>query len=156
MQVVKRIVLIGTAAMICGFSINQFLAEGLNWRLLRLTLNPQGRQQAWQPISADSAFFMHSTGDAVFVDIREQEAYEVDHIPGALSIPFHQFFKDPAPLLSGDPRRPHILYCQEAFCRRDRLMVQALQSHGFTSVYFIRNGYLKWLEYGFPVDSESK
>jgi rhodanese-related sulfurtransferase len=97
---------------------------------------------------------MHTAGSdsTVFVDIRETAAYEVDHIPGALSIPFYQFFKDPAPLLSMDRSNTYVLYCQEAFCRLDRLMVQALQAADFESVYFLRNGYLKWLEYGFPVE----
>jgi 3-mercaptopyruvate sulfurtransferase SseA len=55
--------------------------------------------------TAKAAF---DTGEAVFVDVRDETYYENGHIPGALSIPLSQFEQR---LNELDPNDWIILYC---------------------------------------------
>jgi 3-mercaptopyruvate sulfurtransferase SseA len=41
-------------------------------------------------VSVDEAKSAFDAGEAVFVDVRAAETYELDHIPGAISIPLNE------------------------------------------------------------------
>ena len=152
MRILRHLFLLSATALFLGLAVNAVNPEGIPLRLLALTLSPDSRQEAWHPLSADSAFFLFADGSAVFLDIRTARDYAVDHIPGARSMPFHPFFRDPSQKKKLDPSMTYILYGQEPYNRKDRLMTQALVRSGFGSVYFLRNGYNEWLKYGFPVE----
>ena len=59
-------------------------------------------------VDLSTAKVAFDTGEAVFVDVRDQTYYENGHIPGALSIPLSQFEQR---LNELDPNDWIILYC---------------------------------------------
>ena len=42
-------------------------------------------------VSLEQALTAHSSGAAIFVDVRSQQSYELSHIPGAVNIPLGEF-----------------------------------------------------------------
>lgn len=144
---------LGLAALLLGMAWNQAHPQGLGWRLLWLTLSDPPRSAAWTPLATDSAFALFIQGSAEFIDIRDPQAFALDHIPGAESRPFFDFFhgKDPAEWPSRD--QTLVLYDFETNSRRAPLMVWACQKKGYRSVFFLRNGFKDWLDYGFPVQT---
>ena len=149
-QTLKRIFITGFAALILGFFVNQAHPRGIGWRLLLLSVDTQSRREAWNPISADSAFVHFMMKTAVFIDIRPGEEFDLDHIPDARSIPFHDFFK--RRVIDEVYETVLVLYAFEPMSTRPRLMAQQLRKMGYTCVMFIRNGFSEWLERGFPTE----
>lgn len=50
----------------------------------------------------------YDTGSALFIDVRDADAYAVGHVPGALNIPLAEIA---ARLVELDPAAPIITYC---------------------------------------------
>src|SRR4030042_1515827 len=150
LQTLKRILITGCTALILGFLVNQVHPRGIGWRLLLLSVDAQSRREAWNPISADSAFVHFMMRTAVFIDIRPGEEFALDHIPGARSVPFHDFFRHP--FIGREREGVLVLYAFEPMSTRPRLVAQQLGKMGYTGVMFIRNGFSEWLERGFPTE----
>ncbi|OVE79053.1 hypothetical protein BVY01_03595 [bacterium I07] len=148
----KRIIIIGVVSLLAGVLTNQLHREGIPWRLLALSFSSANMNEAWRPVSTDSSFVHFMRQSAVFVDLRPQDKYTLDHIPGARSCPFFNFFKNPS-IFPDDKNLTYILYCFEPMCKEARIMGQQLIKEGYTQVLFIRNGYKEWLEKTFPVES---
>lgn len=149
-RTLKRILVTGCAALILGFLVNQAHPRGIGWRLLLLSVDAQSRREAWNPISADSAFVHFMMRTAVFIDIRTGEEFELDHIPGARSVPFRDFFRHP--VIGQERETVLVLYAFEPMSTRPRLVAQQLLKMGHPDVMFLRNGFSEWLERGFPTE----
>ncbi|MBN2415164.1 hypothetical protein JXO52_04955 [bacterium] len=145
-----RAVIIAGVSAAAGILYNSLHPAGLPPALLSLPVSGVSREQAWRPVSTDSAFFMYVARSAEFVDIRPAASFTVDHIPGAVSLPFIQLARGGAgSALAG--ARALIIYDFEPHSEKAVTAVRLLLRFGFSDVSFLRNGYAGWLEYGFPV-----
>ncbi|TXB67567.1 rhodanese-like domain-containing protein [Phaeodactylibacter luteus] len=65
------------------------------------------------------------------VDVRNREEYDLNHIPGAVNIPWdiHLYYLDELQELP----RPWILFCEEGY--RSGLVALSLKALGFEEVY---------------------
>ena len=86
--------------------------------------------------------------DFVILDARPKADYELDHIPGAISMPFFEVEQRYKEL----PRDKWIVaYCA---CPRaeSQEAVRVLKEKGFQKVKVLYEGYFEWLARGYPVE----
>jgi glyoxylase-like metal-dependent hydrolase (beta-lactamase superfamily II)/rhodanese-related sulfurtransferase len=84
------------------------------------------------------------------LDVRESEAFQRAHIPGAISIPRGQLELRVDALLP-DPTARIVVYCQ--FGKISTLATATLRDMGFTRAIAMAQGMEDWLQKGFPVSS---
>lgn len=148
-QTAGRIVIIGLISLAGGLLINWLHPGGIPPRLLLLALGPVSRQEAWKPVSADSARFLYLQGRARFIDIRPKEDFQLGRIESSVSIPFRELFSTPARTLYHNDT-VCVIYDFEEHSEKAVAAVRYLLSKGCSTAVFLRNGYAGWLEDDFP------
>ena len=86
-------------------------------------------------------------GDAVFVDVRDAEEFEVSRIPGAIHI------ADPETLTryAESSGKPLVLYCSVGY--RSAEMAKHLQNAGVTAVENFTGSIFAWANAGLPLEN---
>jgi sulfur-carrier protein adenylyltransferase/sulfurtransferase len=103
-------------------------------------------------ISAREAPDAISTNDAVLLDVRSDQEWQISHIPGALHVPMSQL-EERLPELAPDRSRPIITYC--AVGARSLRSLPTLDELGYEDTVSMTGGIVAWQELGFPVESSS-
>jgi len=85
---------------------------------------------------------------AILVDVREDEERVQGMAEGALGVPMGALQASPAAYLP-DPHAPILLICRSGQ-RSKRVAVQLLQQ-GYTQVFSVQGGTLRWQEDGLPL-----
>ena len=80
------------------------------------------------------------TGEIVLLDVRPQDEYENDHIPGAISIPIEDL---EGRMLSLPKTDKVIAYCRGPYCIYAAQAVQLLANCGFNA-YRLEEGVVEW------------
>jgi molybdopterin/thiamine biosynthesis adenylyltransferase/rhodanese-related sulfurtransferase len=88
-------------------------------------------------------------GDALFVDIREQDEWDEGHIPGALHVPRGNLESRIEGLVP-DHDRELVVYC--AGGSRSAFGAKSLGELGYTNVVSLAGGYTDWKRNGFELD----
>jgi rhodanese-related sulfurtransferase len=86
----------------------------------------------------------------VLVDVREDNEYDKDHLPGAVHLGkgiIERDIEGKYPALD----TPLVLYCGGGF--RSALAADNLQKMGYTNVLSMDGGIREWREKGFPLES---
>lgn len=148
---VLRIICIAVISLIIGIAVNQIHPLGIRLHVLVAGFSGHSSLQGWRPISADSSFVHYLQDSAYFVDIRPRKEYQLDHLKGALSIPFYDFMIHPETFNLPEKKSLLILYDFPPLSPKAPIMIKQLTRRGYENVFFLRNGYAKWLEYGFPI-----
>jgi molybdopterin/thiamine biosynthesis adenylyltransferase/rhodanese-related sulfurtransferase len=86
-------------------------------------------------------------GDAVFLDIREQDEYDQGTIPGSLFIP-RGHLESNAETKLVDRDRPIVVFC--AAGNRSAFATETLEQLGFTDVVSMAGGFGRWKNEGRP------
>jgi glyoxylase-like metal-dependent hydrolase (beta-lactamase superfamily II)/rhodanese-related sulfurtransferase len=89
----------------------------------------------------------------LLLDVRERDAYEVAHIPGAMLLPRGQLelrVNEDLP----DPTRRIVVYCE--FGRISTLATATLRSMGYLRAVALDGGMRAWREAGYPVKPGSE
>ena len=150
MHTLKRILILGSLSLLIGTLVNQFHNRGIRWHILQLTMTTLPGGLECVTISADSAFFQFIQESAVFIDVRTSDEFGVDHIPGALSLPFFSFFNNPDQFKKKDKNTTYILYCFKSDCYHAMLMANHLERSEFNNVMILKHGFSAWLEMDYP------
>lgn len=96
-------------------------------------------------VSAELAFDWMGTGEAVLLDVREQEELEMEWIPGATAMPLSQFNPDNVPVME---TKKIIFICQTG--RRSSEAAERLLTRGLFDIYNVKDGLLAWNAAGLP------
>ncbi len=83
----------------------------------------------------DLAYRLLHEENALLLDIRTEDEFQLDHIEGATFIPFlnfSQYLQRIEELTNGDKNRPIVLYCRTG--RRAGIVKQVLLQEGYTQV----------------------
>jgi len=88
-------------------------------------------------------------GDMIVLDVRERDAYESGHVPGAFHLPRGQLELRVNDELKDPTRR--ILVCCE-FGRISTLATATLRSMGYSGAVALDGGLKAWREAGYPVN----
>jgi sulfur-carrier protein adenylyltransferase/sulfurtransferase len=87
-------------------------------------------------------------GDAVFLDVREQNEWDLGHVPGAVHVP-RADVATRVPDELPDRSKRIVVYCASG--NRSRLAGQTLQQLGYERVENLVEGFIKWEEAGLPM-----
>ena len=96
-------------------------------------------------VSAELAFDWIGTGEAVLIDVREQEELEMEWIPGASAMPLSKFNPDNVPVMR---TKKIIFICQTG--RRSSEAAERLLTRGLFDIYNVKDGLLAWNAAGLP------
>jgi rhodanese-related sulfurtransferase len=104
-------------------------------------------------ISQADALKLYREGKAVFIDVRSNQQYQLQHVKGAMSIPGSQIIKR----FGEVPRlKTVITYCA---CDAEQSSGRAaadLTSHGVTNVWALKGGIQEWKGQGGPIAAGPK
>jgi rhodanese-related sulfurtransferase len=104
-------------------------------------------------ISLEQAYGMFLSGNAIFIDTREQEEYDEGHIAGALNLPF-EFWDDYWEYVEPeiDPEMEIIAYCGGFDCELSLFAARELKSLGYEKSYTFFGGWQKWIDADLPIE----
>jgi sulfur-carrier protein adenylyltransferase/sulfurtransferase len=88
------------------------------------------------------------TGDALFLDVREQGEWDLGHVPDALHIPLG-VLEDRVTDELPDREREVVVYC--AHGRRSLAALATLRALGYERTRHLSDGFEEWEKSGFPV-----
>ncbi len=89
-------------------------------------------------------------GELLILDVREKDAFEASHIPGARHLPRGQIELRVNETLP-DPTQPMVTYCEVG--KVSTLAAATLKRMGYASVIALDGGMKAWKEQGFPVET---
>ena len=89
-------------------------------------------------------------GNAVFLDAREWEEYQVSHLPGALWVGYEDFQIDRLKELTKDTTI--VVYCSVGY--RSERITKRIANAGFEAVFNLYGGIFEWVNRDFPVVDE--
>jgi rhodanese-related sulfurtransferase len=150
MKTLLRMAGIAAAALIAGFTVNQVHPDGIHRSMLTAVFSSE---YGWRRITADSARVLFSKQAAVFVDIRSEAEFKADHIPGAVSQPFHAFFRNFDHFEQTHSKTgTYVFYCFEPACREGQPMLSWMGKRGYGKAVWMYGGLSRWIQSGYPVE----
>jgi len=93
----------------------------------------------FKEITVEQASQMLSSGQALFVDVRDMSSYEAAHVPGALLLNdanIEEFVK------KTDKSKPVVCYCYHGHTSQGAAAY--LEDQGFQNVYSVMGGFETW------------
>ena len=99
---------------------------------------------------------LFETGAALFVDARPRMIYDLQRIPGALSLPEDDFdaaFAQLAPRLRN--RFDVIVYCSGFGCEASHIVARKLKERGIPAVV-LEDGIPAWQDAGYPLQERTR
>lgn len=107
---------------------------------------------AAERLSLEQAVSYFHSGQAVFLDARDEVYYEMSHIQGAYNLPIHEFqdvYPRMADILNIDTFI--ITYCEGFNCQMSDELAVRLIMEGYARVGIYTGGIEEWTEQGLPV-----
>jgi rhodanese-related sulfurtransferase len=102
-------------------------------------------------IDAAKALSLYEAGEALFVDSRDEDDYERDHIPGAVSAPMRRWAEIWPDIESEFPRdRLLVLYCYGAHCGLSTRQGKELLRQEYGKLVVLDYGWSAWTDHGHP------
>lgn len=96
----------------------------------------------------DALALRHTTGDVVFLDVREPQEYNLGRIPGAVAISRGNLEKNVESLV---PREKSVVvYCANG--NRSAFAAETLATMGYEHVRSLREGFAGWVAEGGAVE----
>jgi rhodanese-related sulfurtransferase len=112
---------------------------------------PRAFETRLPEINATEALRLYEAGEALFVDSRDSEDYDKDHIPGAASFPEREWAKLWPKMKDRLPRnRLLVLYCYGAHCGLSTRQGKALLEEGYDKLVILDYGWDTWTKAGNP------
>lgn len=104
-------------------------------------------------ISIEDALRHFEDNSAIFADARHKADFEAGHIKNAV----HLYVAEQDRWLSGfltatDPLAMIITYCDGETCHLATELADLLLINGFENVRYLKNGWSRWRDGGFPVE----
>ncbi len=137
-----------------GIGINVFRADGIalveKWQ--EKVLNEQ-LTSGLPTVSLKQAKEAHQSGEALFVDARDPDFYELGHIPGAMNLPANDFdVVFPKLRERLQEAASVIIYCDGASCDMSVELTENLLMEGLNHVAIFTGGIQQWEATGQPVE----
>lgn len=158
-RVVRRVRNGTRAAALVGVAVAlAAVSNALNPLGIRWTAAPDGRvgiprafESRLPEIDVTKAFTLYRSGDALFVDSRDQKDYDEDHIPGAINIPMRRWDEVwPAMQFRLPKTRLLVLYCYGVRCGLSTRQGKRLLELGYEHLAVLDYGWKAWREAGYP------
>lgn len=89
--------------------------------------------------------------DAVFIDVRSREEWQIGHIEGAIHLDFQNEFSKLYSARDVSRDTPLVLYCSSSNCLRSAYAAAVSVYWGFNRVYYFRAGFFAWMLEDYPL-----
>ncbi|HEX6537280.1 MAG TPA: rhodanese-like domain-containing protein [Gemmatimonadaceae bacterium] len=99
-------------------------------------------------VAPGEASALRSAGDAVFVDVREPNEWNLFRIPGAVHLPLGDVRSRARDAVA--PGRRVVVYCARG--NRSALAADAMSELGYTDVVSLAGGIMAWMSAGGEVE----
>ena len=119
--------------------------------LLAFCFNPRRAELSWtQPVQMEATLAELMQGDrpVLWVDARNAAAYELAHIPGALSLTEENWDQQfPLFLAAWSPRLRVVVYCNSESCDASQAVARRLRNDlNETDIRVLKGGWSTWLK----------
>ncbi len=151
----EALILIGTAVAV---ALAVYAVRPDKIGIIPAAVNPDAVQQSqtesgFSEISLEDAVRLYREKGAIFADSRHAADFEAGHIRGAV----HLYTADqeiwlPEFLSATDPTAVIIAYCDGERCHLAPALAELLFFNGFDKVRYLKNGWTRWRDGGFPVE----
>jgi len=148
MKTFRRILFLGVLAVSAGLAVNRINPRGIPWRLLLLTWT--AGTGSGERTTAEDAYIGMMDQKMVFIDLRDGQAFGIDHISDATLMPFLDLARHPGSLDGWDREKTYVLYDFDAKSRIPAMALNLMKARGFRNVSVLSEGFAGWLERGFP------
>lgn len=101
-------------------------------------------------VNRDEVRALVESGTAIVVEALPVEAYEAEHIPGAVNVP-GDVTADLAAAIAPDLDRPVVVYCSGQGCGRSKVTAAAFERLGYQDVRVYPGGKSDWWQAGLPL-----
>jgi rhodanese-related sulfurtransferase len=104
-------------------------------------------------ISLQAALHLFKNKAAIFVDARHPVDFHAGHIKGAVNL--YAADQDawlPKFLAAHSPDALIVTYCDGEHCHLAKQLAELLYFNGFNHVRYLKNGWTRWHDAGFPVE----
>ncbi|WP_155324999.1 rhodanese-like domain-containing protein [Desulfosarcina ovata] len=113
----------------------------------------QTMPSGFSEIALDETKRLFDANAVIFVDARQDVDFDAGHIRGARNLVFaDQDRWLPDFLATTDPATVIITYCDGEHCHLAPELADLLFFNGFDHVFYLKNGWTRWRESGFPVE----
>ena len=103
-------------------------------------------------IPLEEARDLFSAGQAIFLDARIPELYELGHIAGARNLPWEKFAEHYPRVIADMPKDATLItYCDGEGCPLSEELALALLTEGYANVRVLVNGWSVWHRQELPV-----
>jgi rhodanese-related sulfurtransferase len=92
-----------------------------------------------------------SNPELVVVDARLPEEFQKGHIEGAIHLVDHAVNEVSLAQILARKDSPVLFYCNGPRCLRSSRAAQEAMDHGYSQIYWFRDGWASWLEKELPV-----
>ncbi|MBQ0070298.1 MAG: rhodanese-like domain-containing protein [Spirochaetales bacterium] len=92
-------------------------------------------------IPEEARELLKNTEDILLLDVREEEEWELSHIPSCVLLPLSELEAKAEEVLE-DKTQPILVYCHSG--RRSLLASSILESLGYTNIFNLLGGILAW------------
>lgn len=112
-----------------------------------------GEATGFKEVSIDTARSLFDAPGTLFVDARPVVDFAAGHIRGARNlVAAEQEQWLPEFLGTTDPATVIITYCDGENCHLAPELAELLYFNGYDHVYYLKNGWTRWRDSGFPVE----
>ena len=147
---------IGLSSLLAGMVVNQFIENGISWQILFWMHPADNDIDVVTILSAESAYLLWQDPETLFIDVRSEDDFHWDHIPGALSVPAAVFYRNPDTLRIFDQDKKTILYDFDPSDQTVRSMARYAKRRGIQQVFVLHGGFSEWLQMAYPVEKGSE
>lgn len=153
-QAVWQAALIVLVAAMAALAVNHYRPDGLplvaDWSLEARLAKDSGGSLV---IRLEEARDLFSGGQAIFLDARSPEFYELGHIAGARNLPWEKFAERYPQVVAEIPKDAALItYCDGEGCHLSEELALALLTEGYANVRVLVNGWSQWTGAGLPVN----
>jgi len=127
-------------------------------RLPLLTGEPQPGLPRWvarrfHQVDAEQAKRLVDNPKVLVVDTRDARDFRREHLPGAVSLPYHGFNEQYPEFGAAVPKdRPLLLYCYGSDCGLAARVAKRLVAAGYTDLAILRHGIEGWKAAKLPLE----
>jgi len=110
-------------------------------------------ENSFSEISLEDAVRLFDEKGTIFADARHTADFSAGHIRGAI----HLYAAEQEVWLSDflaatDPATTIVTYCDGEECHLAPALAELLFFNGFENVHYLKNGWTRWREGGFPIE----
>jgi rhodanese-related sulfurtransferase len=154
-QAVWQAGLIVVLAVVTALAANYYRRDGLplvaDWLAEARLAQDSGGSLV---IPLEEARDLFSGAQAIFLDARSSEFYELGHIAGARNLPWEKFAQHDPQVVADIPKDATLItYCDGEGCQLSEELALALLTEGYANVRVLVNGWSRWTGAGLPVST---